>query len=87
VREKVGGWYCDYRKSSTFVTITPQSKKNQLSIYIKMGDKILDDPQNWATPISPSWGYGKLNTKFEIDSMDQLSYATRLIKQAYEYVP
>ncbi len=87
VREKVGGWYCDYRKSSTFVTITPQSKKNRLLIFIKMGDKILSDPQNWATPILPSWGYGKLNTKFEMDSTDQLPYAMQLIKQAYEYVP
>lgn len=87
VREKVGGWYCDYRKSSTFVTITPQSKNNLLLIFIKMGDKILSDPQNWATPIPPSWGYGKLNTKFEMDSTDQLPYAMQLIKQAYDYVP
>ena len=87
VREKVGGWYCDYRKSSTFATINPQSKNNRLLIYIKMGDQKIEDAMGWTSPIPRSYGYGKLNTQFEISDTSQLSYALQLIKQAYDYVP
>jgi predicted transport protein len=87
VRQEVGGWYIDYRKTSTFTTITPQTKKNLLLIYIKMGDKIIDDPQKWTSPIPDSWGYGKLNTKFEVSQPNQVDYAIQLIKQAYDFVP
>lgn len=87
VREVVGAWYIDYRKSSTFVTVTPQPKNNCLLIYIKMGDKIVTDPQGWTSPLPKNWSYGKLNTKFEIHKSDQLDYAMELIKQAYKYVP
>jgi len=87
VREKVGGWYCDYRKSSTFATVSPQSKNNRLLIYIKMGDKTIEDPQKLTSPIPSSYGYGKLNTQFEVSETSQLGYAMQLIKQAYDYVP
>jgi len=87
VREKVGGWYSDYRKSSTFATINPQTKKKRLLVFIKMGDKKLVDPEKWAFPISGSWGYGKLNTQFEISEPSQVDYAMQLIRQAYHYVP
>ena len=87
VRQEVGGWYIDYRKTSTFASITPQTKKNQLLIYIKMGDKRIDDPPKWTSPVPNSWGYGKLNTKFEISQPSQVEYAMRLIKQAYDFVP
>jgi len=87
VREKVGGWYCDYRKSSTFATVIPQSKNNRLVVYIKMGDKPIEDPQKLTSPIPSSWGYGKLNTQFAITERSQLDYALQLIKQAYDYVP
>lgn len=87
VREKVGGWYCDYRKSSTFATVIPQSKNNRLLIYIKMGDKTIEDPQKLTSPIPSSYGYGKLNTQFEVSETSQLGYAMQLIKQAYDYVP
>lgn len=87
VREKVGGWYCDYRKSSTFTTLTPQSKNDRLLIYLKMGDRKIDDPEKLTSPIPASYGYGKLNTQFEVGKPGQLDYAMQLIKQAYEYVP
>jgi len=87
VREVVGGWYCDYRKSSTFVSIQPQSKKNRLLLYIKMGEKAIDDPQKWTSPIPPSFNYGKLNTQFKLNDPTQIGYAMQLIKQAYDYVP
>ncbi|HUU63436.1 MAG TPA: DUF5655 domain-containing protein [Dehalococcoidia bacterium] len=87
VREKVGGWYIDYRKTSTFATILPQSKNNRLVIYIKMGDKRIGDPKRWSSQIPTSWRYGKLNTQFNIIQEDQLNYAMQLIRQAYEYVP
>lgn len=87
VREVIGGWYIDYRKSSTFVTITPQSKNNRLLIFIKMGDSIINDPKGWTSPLPKKWAYGKLNTKFEVNKSDQLDYAMELIEQAYKYVP
>ena len=87
VREKVGGWYSDYRKSSTFATVTPQPKNNQLLVYIKMGDRPIRDPQALTSPIPPSYGYGKLNTRFVIRQQSQLDYALGLIAQAYDYVP
>jgi len=85
VWEKVGGWYCDYRKSSTFASPNIQTKMNRLLVYIKMGDKEIDDPKRWT--IKKDFGFGKLNTRFELSSLDQMDYATHLIKQAYEYVP
>lgn len=87
VREKVGAWYCDYRKSSTFATVNVQPKKNRLLVFIKMGDKKIEDPKVWTSPIPESFGYGKLNTKFEISELVQIDYAIDLIIQAYEYVP
>jgi hypothetical protein len=87
VREVIGAWYIDYRKSSTFMTLVPQTKKNRILIYIKMGDKKIDDPQKWASAIPESFGYGKLNTQFEITNLDQIDYALQLIKQAYDFVP
>ena len=85
VWERVGGWYCDYRKSSTFASPNIQTKLNKFLVYIKMGDKEIDDPQHWT--IKKNFGYGKLNTRFELMSLDQIDYAMYLIGQAYEYVP
>ena len=85
--EKVFGWYCDYRKSSTFVSVNVKPKKNCLLIYIKMGAKKIEDPNGWASPIPKTYNYGQLNTKFEISKSQQVPYAIQLIKQAYEYVP
>ena len=87
VREKVGKSYCDYRKSSTFATMTPQSKNNRLMVYIKMGDKPVQDPRQLTSPIPANWGYGKLNTKFSIGDRSELDYALELTKQAYDHVP
>ena len=87
VREKVGGWYSDYRKSTTFATLLPQSKKHRVLLYIKMGEKAIKDPKNWTSPIPPSWGYGKMNTQFAVSEASQLKYALNLVRQAYEYVP
>jgi len=84
VWEKVGGWYCDYRTTSTFVS--PNIQKVGLKVFIKMGDKKLDDPQKLTEPVPESYGYGKLNRVFRITSTGQLDYAMQLIKQAYDYV-
>jgi len=82
IREVPGRWWVDYRKSSTFVS--PNIKKKKLLILIKMGDKAIEDPKGITSHISY---YGKLNTRFEISSPDDLDYAISLIKQAYNYVP
>lgn len=87
VREVPNDWYCDYRKSSTFASVNVQTQKNRLLIFIKMGDKEIVDPQKWASPIAESWGYGKLNTQLQISDLSQVDYATKLLRQAYDYVP
>ena len=84
VWEKVGGWYCDYRTNSTFAS--PNIQKDGLKIFVKMGDKKINDPQKITKPVPSSYGYGKLNVVFRITSADQIDYAMQLIKQAYDYV-
>lgn len=84
VWEKVGGWYCDYRTVSTFATVNVQ--KNRLKIFIKMGDKKLEDPCGICKPIPSTWGFGLLNTQFIITQIDDIEYAMTLIMQAYDYV-
>jgi predicted transport protein len=85
VWEYVGSYYCDYRKSSTFASPNVQTKLNRLLVYIKMGDEEIDDPKHLT--IKKDFNYGKLNTRFELKSLDQIDYAMHLIKQAYKYVP
>ena len=85
VASRKAGSYCDYRKTSTFATPFIRTTKNRLLVYIKMGDKEIDDPKQWTA--KADFTYGKLNTRFELRSLDQIDYAMHLIKQAYEYVP
>jgi len=85
VWERVGQWYCDYRKSSTFASPNIQIQKNRLLVYIKMGEKEIDDPKHLTE--KKDFSFGKLNTRFELKSLDELDYAMHLIQQAYEYVP
>ncbi len=87
VLEVPGANYIDYRKSSTFVSIYPKTKRNRLLIFIKMGDKQLADPKTWTSPVPDSYSFGKLNTQFEVGESNQLGYAIQLIKQAYDFVP
>jgi predicted transport protein len=82
IREVLGDWYVDYRKSSTFVSVNIQKKG--LVVFIKMGEKKVDDPKRITTPITY---YGRLNTRFRVDSVVDLDYAMKLVKQAYDYVP
>jgi len=84
VWEKVGAWYCDYRTTSTFTS--PNIQKDGLKIFIKMGDKKIDDPQKITKPVPKTYGYGNINTVFKINSINQIDYAMHLIKQAYDYV-
>jgi len=84
VWEKVGKFYCDYRTSFTFVMVVVQ--KNKLKLYIKMGDKKVDDPKNICSEVPKSCGYGLLNTVFDISDKSQIKYAMELILQAYRFV-
>ena len=84
VWEKVGAFYCDYRTSSTFTTIQVQKKK--LKIYIKMGDQKLDDPQGVCKPVPTTYGYGLLNTVFDVSKKKEIDYSMKLIMQAYNYI-
>lgn len=84
VWEKVGAFYCDYRTTSTFTSV--QVQKNKLKFLIKMGTQKVNDPQNICKPIPPTYGYGLLNTQFEISNNDEIEYAMTLIMQAYDYI-
>lgn len=84
VWEKVGGRYCDYRTISTFVS--PNIQVDGLKIFVKMGDKKINDPQKITSVVPKTYGYGKLNVVFKIKSENQIDYAMELIKQAYDYV-
>jgi predicted transport protein len=84
VWEKVGAFYCDYRTSSTFVSV--QVQKNKLKVLIKMGDQKIKDPSGICKEIPKSYGYGLLNTTFDVLKKDEIEYAMKLINQAYNYV-
>ena len=84
VWEKVGKFYCDYRTSSTFVMVVVQ--KNKLKLYIKIGDQKVDDPKNICSDVPKSYGYGLLNTVFDISNKSEIKYAMELILQAYRCV-
>lgn len=84
VWEKVGQFYFDYRTTITFASIVVQ--KSKLRIFIKMGDQKINDPQKKCTPIPSTWGYGLLNTQFEISKKEEIEYSMKLIMQAYNYV-
>lgn len=84
VWEKVGSTYCDYRTVSTFAGVNVQ--KSKLKVFIKMGDKELQDPRSICKPIPTTWGYGLLNTQFVIAKKEELEYAMTLIIQAHDYV-
>lgn len=84
VWEKVGSSYCDYRTITTFSTVNVQ--KERLKIFIKMGEKRLNDPRGLSIPIPANWGYGNLNTQFTISTQGDIDYAMDLIQQAYDYV-
>jgi len=70
VSEKVAsekaGRYCDYRKKSIFAEIYIQTRINRLQIFIKMGEKEIEDPKKWS--IKKDFTWGDLNTRFEVDS-------------------
>lgn len=82
--EKVGAWYVDYRTTSTFASVNIQ--KTKLKIFIKMGNQELDDPHKICKPIPEKYGYGLLNTQFELSEKEDIDYAMQLITQAYNYV-
>jgi predicted transport protein len=84
VREKLGGWYVDYRTASTFASVNVQ--KNRLKIFIKMGDQKLNDPRNICKPVPSTYGYGLLNTQFVLSKKEDIDYSMELIKQAYNFV-
>jgi predicted transport protein len=84
VWEKVGAGYVDYRTISTFTSVIIQ--KNKLKIFIKMGEQELEDPRKICKSIPEKYGYGLLNTQFELFRKDDLDYAMKLITQAYNYV-
>lgn len=84
VWEKVGASYVDYRTTSTFAPVNIQ--KNKLKIFIKIGRQPIEDPLKISRPIPEKFGYGLLNTQFELSKKNYLDYALQLIRQAHNYV-
>ena len=84
VWEKVFPTYVDYRTLSTFATINVQ--KQRLKIFIKMGDRVVDDPKGLTESIPASFRYGHMNTQFVISEPTLADYAMHLIRQAHDYV-
>ncbi len=84
VWEKVFPSYADYRTISTFASVNIQ--KARLKIFIKMGERQIDDPNNLCQPIPEKWGYGHINKQFVISSLDKIEDAMHLIAQAYDFV-
>lgn len=84
IDEAPGNWWIDYRKGVTFVSfVTPQFKRNSLSVFLKMGSRPIVDPRDWTKKVS---GSGDLNTVFSMTSVDQVGYAMSLIQQAWEFI-
>jgi predicted transport protein len=84
VRESVGDRYCDYLTSTTFTEVLIH--RDKLRIFIKMGDREIDDPQNKSRTVPRSFGYGRLTWQFEITEKEEIDYSMKLIRQAYDYV-
>jgi len=84
VQEYVRVSDCDYRTTSTFVSIKIQKKR--LWILIKMGNSKCVDPKKITKPIPKNWSYGLLNTQFFVTEKGQIDYAMDLINQAYSFV-
>ena len=84
VWEKVFPTYVDYRTLSTFATVNVQ--KQRLKVFIKMGDREIDDPRGVTEHIPESFGWGHMNTQFVISDPTEIDYAMSLLRQAHEYV-
>lgn len=76
--------WCDYRTTSTFAGV--QMQQARLRIYLKMGDKPIDDPRHLTEDIPANWGFSHLNKRLDLSGMDDLDYTMQLIKQAHDYV-
>jgi len=81
VWEKVGAFYCDYRTSSTFASVHVQ--KNKLKVYIKMGDQKVNDPLGICKAVPKSYGYGLLNTIFDISKKKEIDYRNVSMKMRH----
>jgi len=79
-----GRWWIDYqKKGATFLTlVTPDFKSDSLGLFIKMGNRQINDPNGWTKKVD---GPSELNTTFRFGSIDHLDYAMSLILQAYNY--
>jgi len=79
-----GRWWIDYqKKGATFLTmVTPDFKSDSLGLFIKMGNKQINDPNGWTKKVD---SHSELNTTFRLGSIEHLDYAMSLIQQAYSY--
>jgi predicted transport protein len=70
----------NYRIGVTFAGI--RITKSKLDVWLRMGSMKFEDPLKRCRHTS---GSGDYNTICETFNMDELDYAMRLVKQAYEY--
>jgi predicted transport protein len=74
--------YVAYRATSNFCGVVVQASK--LWVYIDIPHSGLTDPQRIAEDCSTIGHWATGNTRFAINSLDQLDYAISLIRQSYE---
>jgi predicted transport protein len=81
VYEEVLKLYVAFKADTNFVDVVFKSSGLRLTINLAFGD--LQDPQNRAVNVKDkgSWGNGEVS--LEVDSLEDVTYAMFLIKQAY----
>lgn len=80
------------KPTGTVVSLTIQTKRNRFELYLKFGDKILDDPRKKTEDIT-RFGFGKLNRRLyiepheEIGVIDEKGSIANLLKQVHRINP
>lgn len=84
IREEYKKLYIAYKTKTNFVDIIPWKNKLVLTLNIDF-DKI-NDPEKKCKDITGQGRWGNGNTRLAISSIEDIPYAIKMIKQAYEVV-
>jgi uncharacterized protein with ParB-like and HNH nuclease domain/predicted transport protein len=81
VYEEVLKLYVAFKADTNFVDVVFKSSGLRLTINLAFGD--LQDPQNRAVNVKDKGRWGNGEVSLEVDSLEDVTYAMFLIKQAY----
>lgn len=81
VYEEVLKLYVAFKADTNFVDVVFKSSGLRLTINLAFGD--LQDPQNRAVNVKDKGRWGNGEVSFDVDSIEDVTYAMFLIKQAY----